>query len=150
MNTNFKVIGSTRLGIEPMSTASEADAITTQPFELISPLGHLADEILKLKPHLLQLYLLNSLYGCSRLGNRSSFAVIQSVLLFALKIHSNTQLIQKYSLHKFYIIELLGHASMNCSVARICVSFLCRFARCSARVVKHLEVRLFVRFSVRM
>ena len=51
MNTNFKVIGSTRLGIKPKSTAPEADALTTRPSELLSyififqrtllPLGHL-------------------------------------------------------------------------------------------------------------
>ena len=34
MNTNFKVIGLTRLGIKPKSKASEADALTTRPFEL--------------------------------------------------------------------------------------------------------------------
>ena len=34
MNTNFKVIGLTRLGIKPMSTAAEADAVTTRPSEL--------------------------------------------------------------------------------------------------------------------
>ena len=31
MNTNFKVIGVTRLGIKPKSTAPEADALTTLP-----------------------------------------------------------------------------------------------------------------------
>ena len=36
MNTNFKVIGLTRLGIESKSTAPEADALTTQPSELFS------------------------------------------------------------------------------------------------------------------
>ena len=35
MNANFKVIGLTRLGIKPMSTAAEANALTTQPSELI-------------------------------------------------------------------------------------------------------------------
>ena len=34
MNTNFKVIGLTQLGIKPKSTAPEADALTTQPSEL--------------------------------------------------------------------------------------------------------------------
>ena len=35
MNTNFKVIGLTRLGIKPKSTApTEADALTTRPSEL--------------------------------------------------------------------------------------------------------------------
>ena len=34
VNTNFKVIGLTRLGIKPKSTASEADAFTTRPSEL--------------------------------------------------------------------------------------------------------------------
>ena len=34
MNTNFKVIGLTRLGIKPESSAPEADALTTRPFEL--------------------------------------------------------------------------------------------------------------------
>ena len=33
MNTNFKVIGSTRLGIKPKSTAPGADALTTRPSE---------------------------------------------------------------------------------------------------------------------
>ena len=32
MNTNFKVIGLTRLGIKPKFTALEADALTTRPF----------------------------------------------------------------------------------------------------------------------
>ena len=36
MNTNFKVIGSTRLGIKPKSTAPEADALTTRPSELLT------------------------------------------------------------------------------------------------------------------
>ena len=35
MNTNFKVIGLTRLGIKPESTAPEADDLTTQSFELL-------------------------------------------------------------------------------------------------------------------
>ena len=34
VNTNFKVIGLTRLGIKLKSTAPEADALTTRPFEL--------------------------------------------------------------------------------------------------------------------
>ena len=34
VNTNFKVIGLTRLRIKPKSTALEADALTTQPSEL--------------------------------------------------------------------------------------------------------------------
>ena len=38
MNTNFKVIGLTRLGINPKSTAAaEVDALTTWPFELLMP-----------------------------------------------------------------------------------------------------------------
>ena len=36
MNTNFKVIGLTRLGIKPKSTAPEADALTTRLSELFS------------------------------------------------------------------------------------------------------------------
>ena len=36
MNTNFKVIGLTRLGIKPESTAPEADALTTWPSELLN------------------------------------------------------------------------------------------------------------------
>ena len=34
MNTKFKVIGLTRLGIKPASAGPEADALTTRPFEL--------------------------------------------------------------------------------------------------------------------
>ena len=34
MNTNFKVIGLTILGIKPEPTASEADALTNRPSEL--------------------------------------------------------------------------------------------------------------------
>ena len=34
MNINFKVIGLTRLGIKPESTAPEVDALTTRPSEL--------------------------------------------------------------------------------------------------------------------
>ena len=34
MNTNFKVISLTRLGIKPESVAPEADAFTTRPSEL--------------------------------------------------------------------------------------------------------------------
>ena len=37
MNINFTVIGLTRLGIKPKSTASEADALATRPFELLMP-----------------------------------------------------------------------------------------------------------------
>ena len=36
MNTNFKVIGLTRLEIKPESTAPEADALTTRPSELLN------------------------------------------------------------------------------------------------------------------
>ena len=35
VNSNFKVIGLTRLGIKPESTAHEADALTTRPSELL-------------------------------------------------------------------------------------------------------------------
>ena len=35
MNTNFKVIGLTRLGIKPKSTTPEADALTIRPSELL-------------------------------------------------------------------------------------------------------------------
>ena len=34
MNTNFKVIGLTRLGIKPKSTAPETNALTTRPSDL--------------------------------------------------------------------------------------------------------------------
>ena len=37
MNINFKIIGLTRLGIKPKSTAPEADAVTTRPSELLMP-----------------------------------------------------------------------------------------------------------------
>ena len=36
MNTNFKVVGLSRLGINPKSTASEEDAFTTRPFKLLT------------------------------------------------------------------------------------------------------------------
>ena len=36
MNTNFEVIGLTRLGIKPKSTAPKADALTTRPSELFN------------------------------------------------------------------------------------------------------------------
>ena len=36
MNTNFKIIGLTQLGIKPESTAPDADALTTWPSELLS------------------------------------------------------------------------------------------------------------------
>ena len=50
MNTNFKVIGLTRLGIKPESTAQETDALylghlsalTFRPSECSIPLGHLS------------------------------------------------------------------------------------------------------------
>ena len=35
MNINFKVIGLTRVGIKPKSIASEADALTSRPSELL-------------------------------------------------------------------------------------------------------------------
>ena len=35
VNTNFKVIGLIRVGIEPISTAPEAEALTTRPSELL-------------------------------------------------------------------------------------------------------------------
>ena len=35
MNTNYKVVGLTRLAIKPESTAQEADALTTRPSELL-------------------------------------------------------------------------------------------------------------------
>ena len=37
MNTNVKVIGLTRLGIKPKSTALEADVLTTRLSELLMP-----------------------------------------------------------------------------------------------------------------
>ena len=37
MNINFKVIGLSRLGIKPKSTAPGADALTTRPSELLMP-----------------------------------------------------------------------------------------------------------------
>ena len=36
MNTNFKAIGLTRLGIKPKSTAPEADVLTIRPSELLN------------------------------------------------------------------------------------------------------------------
>ena len=36
MNTNFKVIGLTRLGIKPESRAPEVDGLTIRPSELLS------------------------------------------------------------------------------------------------------------------
>ena len=36
VNTNFKVIGQTRLGIKPESTALEADDLTTRPSDLLN------------------------------------------------------------------------------------------------------------------
>ena len=35
VNTNFEVIGLTRLGIKSKSTTAEADALGTRPFELL-------------------------------------------------------------------------------------------------------------------
>ena len=35
VNTNFQVIGLTRLGLKSESTAPEVDALTTWPFELL-------------------------------------------------------------------------------------------------------------------
>ena len=35
VNTNFKVIGLTRLGIKPKSIAPEANALTTRPSEYV-------------------------------------------------------------------------------------------------------------------
>ena len=39
MKINFKVIGLTRLGIKPESTAPEADAVTTRSSELATVAG---------------------------------------------------------------------------------------------------------------
>ena len=39
MNTNFKVIGLTRLGIKPKSTAAETDVLATRPSELLIKLA---------------------------------------------------------------------------------------------------------------
>ena len=36
MNTNVKVIGLTRLGVKPESTAPEVDVVTTRPSELLN------------------------------------------------------------------------------------------------------------------
>ena len=36
MNTNFKVIGLTRLGIKPKATAPEADTLITRPSALLN------------------------------------------------------------------------------------------------------------------
>ena len=41
MNVNFEVIGLTRLEIKPRSTVPEADALTTQPSELLEMLNTL-------------------------------------------------------------------------------------------------------------
>ena len=40
MNSNFKVIGLSRLGITPESTAPEADALSTLPSELVFVVQH--------------------------------------------------------------------------------------------------------------
>ena len=45
VNTNFKVIGLTRLGIKPKSTAPEADALTTRTSELSTPYLNLKSEV---------------------------------------------------------------------------------------------------------
>ena len=39
MNTNFKFVGLTRLGIKPEFTGPEADALTTRPSELAAVAG---------------------------------------------------------------------------------------------------------------
>ena len=44
MNINFKVIGLTRLGIKPQSTAPETDDLTTRGSELLS-MGWEKDEL---------------------------------------------------------------------------------------------------------
>ena len=41
MNTNFKVIGLTRLRIKPKSTAHKADPFTTRPSELVYHSSHI-------------------------------------------------------------------------------------------------------------
>ena len=43
VNTTFKVIGLTKLGIKPESAAPEADALTTRPSELC----HLAISVMR-------------------------------------------------------------------------------------------------------
>ena len=49
MNSNFKVIGLTRLGIKSKSTAREADARTTRPSELTGPRSEVFSKYVKLK-----------------------------------------------------------------------------------------------------
>ena len=49
MNTNFKVIGLTRLGIKSKSTDSEADVLTSRPSELWMPTGLYLDSLLETK-----------------------------------------------------------------------------------------------------
>ena len=41
MNSSFKVIGLTRLGIKPECAAPEADALTTRPSELLILVPHI-------------------------------------------------------------------------------------------------------------
>ena len=47
MNSNVKVIGLTRLGMKPESTASETDVLTTRPSEVVNcsadPMGEFID-----------------------------------------------------------------------------------------------------------
>ena len=51
MNTNFSVIGLTRLGIKPESTVSEADTLTTRPPELLNSSNHDVLTVLNLNNH---------------------------------------------------------------------------------------------------
>ena len=48
MNTNFKVIGLTRHGSKPKSTAAEADALTTGPSEL-KKMMRIVQQLIELK-----------------------------------------------------------------------------------------------------
>ena len=109
MNTNFKVIGLTRLRIKPKSTASEADALTTRTSELfilpltvlVLPLGHLSTQpsvlfinlynILYVKDHSLEhTYTLHPII-CVKTNNDCSLLsfILAQLLLFDIKIKSS-------------------------------------------------------------
>ena len=99
MNTNFKVIGLTRLGIKSKSTAPEADTLTTRQFEL----GHAKVVIQRF---IVRVEIALTSFICLNLTGSTStifFGLFCRRIAFAEKIQHNQQiyLLQHYTVPKF-------------------------------------------------
>ena len=83
MNTNFKVIGLTRLGIKPKSTAPETDALTTR----------LSEQLISGLPLTISFFQCSCVRRC-RLGYLGLAVIAAAVVVFDLAAaHASAKLI---------------------------------------------------------